>query len=134
EEGVARARPPAAAPEAASETAAAAAPAGDKKGDKAAEGGGELSAQLVGQEEEEGTEPISAPPNTEGGKAEIQGQAGQLQSESAEAGIDGAPKGDAAPAPAAGGGGGEGEMPVSPEIKQSIADAQNDAKEASAQA
>jgi LysM repeat protein len=129
DEEVSEAPAPAAAPEAVADAAP------DKKGDKAAEGGGELSAQLVGQEEEEGTEPISAAPNTEGGKAEIQGQAGQLQSESAEAGIDGAPKGDAAPAAAGGGGGGgEGEMPVSPEIKQSIADAQNDAKEASAQA
>ncbi|HEY5934318.1 MAG TPA: DUF4157 domain-containing protein, partial [Kofleriaceae bacterium] len=44
----------------------------------------ELSAERVGQEEEEGTEPISPPQDTEGGKAEIQAQGQQLSSQNAE--------------------------------------------------
>jgi LysM repeat protein len=93
---------------------------------------GELSAERVGMEEEEGTEPISPIPNTEAGKAEIQGQGQQLAAEGPQAGADGVPQVEAPPA--GGGGGGAGEVPLSPELQGSISAAQSDAKEASAQA
>ncbi|HMG54697.1 MAG TPA: DUF4157 domain-containing protein, partial [Kofleriaceae bacterium] len=103
---------------------------GEAKG--AGEEIGELSAERIGQVEEEGTEPISPIPNTEAGKAEIQGQGQQLSAQGTEAGAGGAPE---VPAPPAGGaGGGGGEVPLSPELQQSITEAQGDAKEASGQA
>jgi hypothetical protein len=92
---------------------------------------GELSAERVGQEEEEGTEPISPIPDTEAGKAEIQGQGQQLSAEGAQANADVPTQVEAPPA---GGGGGAGEVPLSPELQQSITEAQGDAQEASAQA
>lgn len=90
---------------------------------------GELTAERVGMEEEEGTEPVSPIPNTEAGKAEIQGQGQQLSAEGAEATAGAAPQIEAPPS-----GGGGGEVPVSAELQQSIAAAQGDAKEAAGQA
>jgi len=104
-------------------------PAGDAQGGDGE--AGELSAERVGVEEEEGTEPISPIPNTEAGKAEIQGQGQQLSAEGPQPGADGVPQVEAPPV---GGGGGAGEVPLSPELQGSIAQAQGDAREASAQA
>ncbi|HEY5933046.1 MAG TPA: LysM peptidoglycan-binding domain-containing protein, partial [Kofleriaceae bacterium] len=85
-----------------------------------------------GQEEEEGTEPISPPQDTEGGKAEIQAQGQQLSSQNAE--VEAGVTAPTVEAPTAGGGGGDDQVEVSAELQQSISEAQSDAKEASTQA
>lgn len=92
----------------------------------------ELSAERVGQEEEEGTEPISPLPDTEGGKAEIQAQGQALQGQNAD--VEAAATTPDVEAPPAGGGGGGEEVELSAELQQTITGAQSDAKEASTQA
>ncbi|MBA3503547.1 MAG: DUF4157 domain-containing protein, partial [Deltaproteobacteria bacterium] len=116
----------------------AAAPDGEKTADGASTEGkpkqgdeeiGELSAERVGQEEEEGTEPISPIPDTEGGKAEIASQAQALPPEGGAEELVGG-----AQAEAGGGGGGGEEVALSAELQESIGVAQADAKAASDEA
>lgn len=90
---------------------------------------GELSAERVGVEEEEGTEPIGPLPETEREKGELKAK-GEALPQDGGAEIATIPPVEA---PAAEGGGG-GEVPVSAELQQSIAEAQGDAKEAAEQA
>jgi LysM repeat protein len=105
------------------------------------EEGGELTAERVGVEEEEGTEPVGEPHNLEGGKQELAGNRDQVPQANDE--LSGGGDASFGPAegnerggsegPEAAGEAGEGAAP-SPEMFEAIQAAQNDAREGQAEA